>query len=157
MVCWGHSANQWEIFKATCTLVLLQSNRSEFLYFFLTTSDGNAIIIRVQGLLAQLVRAQRWHRWGHRFEFCTAHSEKGAASREAAPFSLSEEDSECKATPYLALSHDLQRGFTAPLLPPQFFDQSFLAIFHWPQATPGYAASNQIIMLPNADGSLLIS
>jgi hypothetical protein len=30
-----------------------------FLYFFLTTAEGNAIIMRVQGRLAQLVRALR--------------------------------------------------------------------------------------------------
>jgi hypothetical protein len=46
-------------FKTSQVFEIQLFNCSEFLCFFLTTAEGNAIIIRVQGRLAQPVRAQR--------------------------------------------------------------------------------------------------
>ncbi len=53
------SGNEMLGFKTSHSLVKQLFDCSEFLYIFLTTAEGNAIIIRVQGRLAQLVRALR--------------------------------------------------------------------------------------------------
>ena len=51
--------NEKLVFKTTHASGNRLFTRSKILYFFLTTAEGNAIIMRVQGLLAQLVRARR--------------------------------------------------------------------------------------------------
>ena len=66
----------------TFVCYILQSSISKktwknqfFLSFGLALLKKRAILRNVtwEGRIAQLVRASRWHREGHRFEFCYAH------------------------------------------------------------------------------------